>query len=321
MNRINFLAAVFLLIFLGCSQQDNSKILDDVEAKEINIKVNRFDRVFANAQASDLPQLKKEYPYFFSPQISDSLWIDKMNDSLQNEINKEVEAVFDDFSAEKKGIERFYKYLHHYFPQIRKPTVFTLAENVDYKNKAVVVDTLLFISLDNYLGKDHKFYTDFEKYISRYQDDQYLLSDVALTYAEALTPKPKTRQFLATMIYYGKLLYIKDVTLPFISDDKKIYYTEDQLEWAKNNEKQTWQHFVEQEMVFSTKSDLKERFINLAPFSKFYLGVDNESSPRMGQYIGWQIVRDFMDENPDVSVSEMLKMPATEIFNKTNYKP
>ncbi|SDZ99312.1 gliding motility lipoprotein GldB [Psychroflexus halocasei] len=319
--RITFFLSGFVFLMTSCSNQEDSKILKEVEAQNIDIKIDRFDRTFANAEASDLPELKKEYPYFFNPNVQDSLWIDKMNDSLQNEINSEVAEAFESFSEEKKDIERFFKYVKHYFPQVNKPTVLTLAESVDYKNKAVVVDTLLFVSLDNYLGKDHKFYMDFETYISQYQDKKYMLSDIALTYAESLTPKADSRQFISKMIYYGKLLYFKDITIPFESDAVKIHYTEDQMNWAKNNEKQTWQHFVEQEMIYSTKTDLNERFINLAPFSKFYLGVDNESSPRIGQYIGWQIVRDFMKENPEVSPAEMLQMKAIEIFNKANYKP
>ncbi|MDN6279664.1 MAG: gliding motility lipoprotein GldB [Psychroflexus sp.] len=321
LTRISIFFSGLVFLLTACSNEDDSKILKEVEAQNLNIEVHRFDRAFAEAQPSDLPQLKKEYPYFFNPEIPDSLWIDKMSDSLQNVIDHEVFQVFDDFSSSKENVERFYKYVNHYFPEVNKPVIYTLAENVDYKHKAVVVDSLLFIALDNYLGREHEFYTDFETYIRNYQDKAYMLSDIAQVYGESLTPQAQTRQFLAIMVYYGKLLYFKDITLPFESDAVKIYYTDAQLEWAKDNEKQTWQHFVENEMVYSTKSDLKERFINLAPFSKFYLGVDNESSPRMGQYIGWQIVRDFMRKNPDVSPEAMLGMTAVEIFNQANYKP
>jgi uncharacterized protein YjaZ len=65
---------------------------------------------------------------------------------------------------------------------------------------------------------------------------------------------------------------------------------------------------------------LQNRFINLAPFSKFYLEIDNESPGRIGTWIGWQIVRSFMTNN-EVSLQQMLKMDAKELFDKSKYKP
>jgi uncharacterized protein YjaZ len=59
----------------------------------------------------------------------------------------------------------------------------------------------------------------------------------------------------------------------------------------------------------------------LAPFSKFYLEIDNESPGRVGQWIGWQIVRSFMENNPQVTVQELLLMDAKQIFEKSKYKP
>jgi uncharacterized protein YjaZ len=58
----------------------------------------------------------------------------------------------------------------------------------------------------------------------------------------------------------------------------------------------------------------------MAPFSKFYLEIDNESPGRVGQWIGWQIVRSFMQNNK-VSMQEMIKMDAKELFEKSKYKP
>ncbi len=52
-----------------------------------------------------------------------------------------------------------------------------------------------------------------------------------------------------------------------------------------------------------------------APFSKFYLELDSEAPAMLGQYIGWKIVREYMDEY-EVGVEEMLRTDAKTIFNK-----
>lgn len=62
--RITFFLSGFVFLMTSCSNQEDSKILKEVEAQNIDIKIDRFDRTFANAEASDLPELKKEYPYF-----------------------------------------------------------------------------------------------------------------------------------------------------------------------------------------------------------------------------------------------------------------
>ena len=60
-------------------------------------------------------------------------------------------------------------------------------------------------------------------------------------------------------------------------------------------------------MLFSTDSKLPSRFINPAPFSKFNLELDGESPGRLGQYIGWQIVRAYANRS-DASLKEILNM-------------
>jgi hypothetical protein len=123
------------------------------------------------------------------------------------------------------------------------------------------------------------------------------------------------------MIYFGKQLYFKDVMIPFKTEAARIGYNQQQLDWAIANESYIWRYFIEHELLFSTETKLSGRFITPAPFSKFYLeDIDAESPGRLGQYIGWQIVRAYM-ENNDVSLKDMLIKSPEEIFNNSKFKP
>jgi uncharacterized protein YjaZ len=126
---------------------------------------------------------------------------------------------------------------------------------------------------------------------------------------------------LGQMVYYGKKLYLKDLLLPNASDDIKISYSKEEIEWVQDNERYMWQYFIENELLFQTQSSLSLRFIDPAPFSKFYLEIDNDTPGKVGQWIGWQIVRSYMDKNPNTSLEELLSMSARDLFNKSNYKP
>ena len=93
---------------------------------------------------------------------------------------------------------------------------------------------------------------------------------------------------------------------PSAEKESVIGYNKSEYNWALANENYIWRYFIEKELLFSTDAKLGERFINPAPFSKFYLELDNESPGRIGQFIGWQIVNSYMQNN-EVSLQQMLK--------------
>jgi len=148
-----------------------------------------------------------------------------------------------------------------------------------------------------------------------------IVVDLANAYAEKMVLNSKRTNLLEEMIYSGKLLYIKDRIIPFKTDAQKIGYTQLQLDWVYANQEQIWQYFIDKELLYSTDSKLPNRFINPAPFSKFYLAeIDNESPGKVGQFVGWQIVKAYMDNN-SVTLTELLNTPAQIVFNKSKYKP
>nr|WP_235923502.1 gliding motility lipoprotein GldB [Psychroflexus aurantiacus] len=307
------------MILSSCDKA--SKLNSEAEALEVDLHVERFDLRFAEASPEDLPALKSEYSMLFPDQISDSLWIAKMQSDLQQEIHAEVYKEFPEFKEETERMQRFFKYVKYYFPEYELPVVYTLAEEVNYRQKLVLTQDMLLISLDNYLGRDHEFYKGLPQYIAFQQDEEFLVSDIARALAMQKLSTDRSRTFLSDMIYYGKILYLKDLLMPFESDAAKIYYSEEELTWAEENETQIWSFFVERDLIYSTDIRLEDRFINLSPYSKFYLELDNESSPRIGQYIGWQILRAYMDKYPNTSIKELLELKSDVIFKKSNYKP
>ena len=67
---------IFLLLsFISCNKK--AKIEKEVESISVDIKVNRFDKAFFETNPKDLKILKVQYPFFFPPGVSDSVWIGK----------------------------------------------------------------------------------------------------------------------------------------------------------------------------------------------------------------------------------------------------
>ncbi len=308
-----------ILCFISCK---NEKQLE-AEIKKINtdIEIERFDILFSNITPKTLPSLKQSYPFMFSEKFSDTFWLEKKRDTLQVELFSEVETAFSDITKTESEIEAFYNHLKYYYPEFNAPRIITVTSDVDYRNRIIVTDTIALIALDSYLGSNHKFYGGIANFLKANFNKSDIVVDLASDYAKKYIFQPNRDKFIDDMIYFGKLLYFKDVMLPFKTEAERIGYTEEELDWARTNESYIWRFFVSRELLFSTDSKLASRFINPAPFSKFYLEkIDADSPARLGQYIGWQIVKAFMAQN-DINFKDMLVKSADDIFNNTKFKP
>jgi gliding motility-associated lipoprotein GldB len=242
-----------------------------------------------------------------------------MKNPLWRELYTEVQKKYSNFEPVQKDLETLFKYIKYYFPKTKTPKVITVISEMDYNNKVIYADSLVIISLELYLGKDHKFY-QFPNYLKQNFGQKQILPDVVSSFSTQKIPPVSDKNLLGQMIYFGKQLYLKDLLLPDYNDADKMGYTPEQVKWCQENESYMWRYFIEDGLLYNNDQKLNNRFINPAPFSKFYLEIDNESPGRVGAWIGWQIVRSYMKNN-EVSLQNMLKMNAKEIFKKSKYKP
>nr|WP_240673185.1 gliding motility lipoprotein GldB [Aequorivita sp. H23M31] len=321
-NRMTVLGCSFLLVlatvFFSCNNQ--SEVEREIEKIPMNVEIIRFDKIFAATKPEDLPKLKSQYPLFFPRQYKDSLWIEKMTDTLQEELEQEVILKFPNNDKLEDILVPLFQHIKYYFPKFDTPKVVTATSDVDYRNKVLLADSILVIALDNYLGSEHRFYSGIDLYISKEMKPSRIGPDVAEAYAMNYIKPPKNAAFLSQIIYYGKELYLKDLWLPNTSDADKIGYSEEEYKWAEENELYMWRYFIENELLYDTNPKLGARFINPAPFSKFYLEIDNESPGMLGRYLGWKIVRSYMKNN-SVEVQRLMITDADEIFKNSKYKP
>lgn len=310
-----------LLTVIVYSCKKNNQLETDIAQINVDVEVERFDQFFAQTNAETLPKLKKAYPFMFSKKYKDSFWLAKINDTLQQMLSSEVNKTFNNFNDTEAEIESLFNHVKYYFEAFNPPRVITTTSDVDYRNRVIVTDSIAIIALDNYLGSNHEFYTNIPKYIKSHFKKEQIVVDLATEYAKKYIHQAQNKTLLDEMIYFGKQLYFKDVIIPFKTEAQRIGYTQDELNWANTNESDIWRYFVERELLFSTDSKLPSRFINPAPFTKFYLeDIDADSPGRLGQYVGWKMVRAYMEQNK-VSLKKMLITSAEEIYNNTKYKP
>lgn len=306
------------MLLIACSKKQ--QINDKVSNIPVDINLIRFDKEFVETPIEGLPMLKAKYPYLFPENLSNEVWIAKKKDTLFLELYNEVQKKYPDTKELENSLKTLFQHIKYYFPNQYPSKVVTVISEVDIDAKAIYTDSLALISLDTYLGSDHRFYQGFDTYLLEEFNSERIPSDLVESFLMRQIPFPQDRMLLSQMIFYGKLMYAKDLLLPDTPDALKIGYTPDQVKWCEANESQMWKYFVEKKILFDTDSKLVSRFIKTAPFSKFYLDLDTESPGRVGVWLGWQIVRAYMKNN-NVTLQELLKKDAKDIFDNSKYKP
>ncbi|HEX5743303.1 MAG TPA: gliding motility lipoprotein GldB [Flavobacteriaceae bacterium] len=307
----------FTLIFITSCKKEVS--LESVAAQEA-VKAVRFDQLFYHKSDAEIQELKKMYPFLFPVQVPDTVWVNKSNNQEEIFLQQEVQKVFTDFKSEEKQLGELFKTIKSKFPNFKSPKVITLISDIDYESKVIYADSLLLISLDMYLGKDHEIYKEFPSYLSYRYEKSNLIVDVAHAIADNSFKDLGRNNFLNQMINQGKKMSLVNAFLPETKSDLKMAYTPEQMLWVESNEFSIWQYFMENQMLYSYDIDLLHRFVFDAPFSKFYLESDQDSPGRIGVWIGWKIVDSYLKNN-EVSLDEMIKIAPEELFEKSRYKP
>ena len=316
--KFNILTILSVLIVLSCSKEKKSLV--DVRNIQTKTVVKRFDQEFYTIQPENLNELKTEFPYLFPQPNPDSVWVNKMQNKDELALFEESQKLYADFSSEEEQLDNLFKHIKYYYPQFNEPKTITILTNVDYENNVVLADSLLFISLDIFLGKDSEIYDNFPDYVKQNYTKDHLIVAVAEKFVARFIPPSSNNNLISRMIQEGKKLALTHAFLPSISEHEIIGYTEDQLIWADLSETEIWKYFVQNEMLYNSDTQLAERFIDEAPFSKFFLEIDQESPGRIGIWFGWQIVKSYLKNNK-VPLQKVMLMDNEEIFNNSKYKP
>lgn len=314
-----FVLILGISLLHSCNKNDTKETAENIQ-KTINISLERFDVKFLNINSENLPQLKSEYPFLFPSQFQDTFWLQKVKNKDFISLNQEVKKVFPETSNLEDKIEYLISRVKHFFPKEKTPRVIGLVNEVILDKKAMYTNDFIFLSLDCYLGKNNRMYNGISDYQRQNLEPSQILPDLVTSFGYRKTVPSNDKSLISEMVYFGKIHYLKDVLLPEAKDFEKIGYTEQQYKWCVENEAQIWSYLIENNLLYDNNLKTYQRFMEEAPFTKFGLEIDADSPGKIGQWIGWQIVRSYM-ENNEISLEELMKKDATELFNKSKYKP
>jgi hypothetical protein len=138
-------------------------------------------------------------------------------------------------------------------------------------------------------------------------------------YDANLASRTVQKTLLDRMVGAGKLLYYLDRVMPTTADSIKMCYTNNQLNWAIENESNVWAFIIQNDLLYSTDYKSQSKLMLDAPFTT---GFSRQSPSRLGAWLGLQIVSDYMQNNPKTSLQDLFLMSdSQELLHKSGYKP
>lgn len=323
--KIFRITALSILIFLGlnsCTKEPENRwkveVKNPAEKVEIiDISKNFYDQNFP------LAQFKSEFPWFQGT-VNDAEFVKRRADQGEIKIYKEAIAKIDEKKLQA-DLRDLFSHIKYYFPAFKSPKVFLFSSALQMVQDPIFYnpkENLLFIDVTGFMGEGNPNYKGLEMYFQKTMNPNNIVPKVAQIFAEGFVKEsPDHQKFIDMMILNGKIMILKDAFLPTYPEYLKMNYTQKQYEWAVANEPNIWNYFVENNLIFGDDHRLEDRFIAPGPFSKFYTEIDNESSPQVGIFTGWQICKAYLNQKPDIKLQDFLNTDATVIFNQSGYKP
>ena len=319
------------MLFWACGNKR-----DTFQAEPVSINVERFEQDLFSADTQNvnqwMAQLDQKYPnwlrlYFEGimkfGQLEDPAILPIIKDYSTNqyllELKEDCDSVFGAFAEEQKALELAFGNFKHYFPETSTPRVITFVAG--FNNQIVIGDSLVGIGLDMFLGPNYKYYqtTNIPRYIIAKLDKKFLPVNTMKGVIESEFPSPSEENFTHKMIIEGKRMVILDYLFPNTPDSIKIGYSEEQMEYCLLNEGKIWSFFIENNLLYSNLNADMAKYFNDAPFT---VTLSPNSSPKLGVFIGWQIVKKYLEKNPDITLQELMEEnDYQKIMQVANYKP
>jgi hypothetical protein len=335
----NFLVFVFFtaIVFISCNEPNPLKEVDVSEVRVPDITIKRLDQDIFNIDLQDITastkKLQDKYGPFYSifvtgilnsGEVRDSGYVVRIkkfvNDRDMKKAYADCQQLYPTMQKQEHAFTEAFQHFKYYFPTRKLPTVVAVMSGFNYA--IYPVDSTLSIALEMYLGANSDFYlmTGYPRYRAMFMTPDNILPDAVQGWMIKEFPYMMNKEdFLSQIIYMGKILYATDALLPEVEDTLKIRYTNAQLDYCIQNEFNVWSYFAAQKTLYTSNQAEIMKFTGEGPFTS---ALSKQSAPRIGYWIGWRIVKQYMHANPNVTLEQLMnEKDAQQFLAKSKYKP
>jgi hypothetical protein len=208
-------------------------------------------------------------------------------------------------------------------PNMKLPQLIWM--NSGFNIGAYSTDDYLAVGLDFYLGQNNRITKSvpFPQYqkddMTRPQLVPNAIKNLAYYYLLKSDTIQHENDMLSEMIFHGKAHYLTWLAFEEIHDSTLMAWTTEQYTWTQGHQLNVWKEIARQEVLFSKNRVEVQRWFEYAPFTNAE-NVPQESAPQLGVFMGFQMVKSYMEKHPEITVDRLLKEDNTQKILQA-YKP
>lgn len=323
-----FLAGSIALLISSCA---NDPLDVDASDVKVNIGFVNMDSIWAKSNGRDFlkadadfrARIPEMYEYELGyclrvGRISDTALINSLtqfkNDPFMSRVGKAIKREFKDLSSVKTELLDGFRHIKYHLPSAKLPSNIVFMNSV-FTSSAFSSQKEIGIGLERYLGEKSAVIEDlpndmFFTWIKEGMDRRYLVRDAFSSWIMTHYIPETDGNLAEQIIRWGKILYLTEAAIPDAPESIIPRYSEEDYNWALENEYSLWKYLVDQKMLFKIDELNKTNLLNEGPFTP---GLPEKGPDRLGQFLGWRMVRKYM-EVKDITVEELMNVPYTEII-------
>jgi len=343
LSRKLFIVLVVFIVayFSSCDKNKNN-------GSNSNIEIVRFDKLLfgldtnkISTQFEKLRDSHKEFTDIYFEKIVpipgykdlDSTFYKELKffitDSLMRDLVKLVDDEFGDMGDIKNQFDITFKNSKKIFKSNSNPKLYSFISGFAYQKFIFDVNDRvgLAFGLDFFLGDKFPYkrlergQNTFSDYFVRTYNKDHLVRNVLDMWVDDELGIPNGNRAIDFMIKNGKKLFIIKELLPNIQDTILLQYSEEQLNWVENNEKEMWTYFIKKDFFYTTDNYKIKRLTSFSPNSQA-LGMPIKSPGFTGNYLGYRIVQTYMKRDVEKSIEGLIEnQNAQKILEQSRFKP
>jgi hypothetical protein len=332
--------SLFIFFFAACGHQSGHPDVSGISVPEIHIE--RFDTAFfsldTNQIEKGLYRLNQEYPDFTGDFVGNILGAGPLSDTSRIafdatrqflvsylSISDSLKKKYQRLDWLEKELQQGFRYIKYYFPKYQLPQhVVAFIGPMDGPGVAITTYALA-IGLQAYAGSNFPIYLTgkgqdtYPRYISRRFEPQYIDGNCMSALAEDIFPDSSdNRPLIEQMIIKGRYWWLAGKLLPDAPDSILTGYSQAQLNWCAANESEIWGYFLQNTDLYTIDPDILKNYVGEGPKT---LGMPDVSPGNIGAWVGWQIVKKYIQGHSGLQPVDLMRIPARTIFEGSKYKP
>lgn len=325
----SYLLLLFTFLFLLGCQQEKCEIAQEIKEIPVNLQVERLEQEFFKIKTEEeMRAFLNKHPQFADKFLqqkgypSQDILVQNLvrlaTDTSIHKLVRESDEKFGDLAEVKQDLENAFKHVKFYYPEFHVPEVKTFISGLS--RDLYVSDSLVVLGLDFFIGKDASYRPQAPQYIvNRYEKELMVPATMLLVSNKFNKTDFVNSTMLEEMVDYGKSYYFVERMMPCTPDSLIIGYTSKQMADVRYNEGKVWAHFLEKGLVYEESQFTIRKYIGERPNVP---EVGTTAPGRIGTWVGWQIVRKYMENNSQVTLPELMaEKNARKILEQSKYKP